>query len=172
MAGKKYQTRNAGQNVLIAATQVSAGAANAGDIVALGADGKIDSSMVTGGAGPSTTPYVASEAIGAGKFVNIYANAGVMNIRLADNSNTRPANGFVVAAVANAATGAVYELDAVNTGLTGLTVGATYYLGTAGGVITPALDPTTATTGSIDQKLGFAKSATELKTDDFDYVVL
>lgn len=173
MAGKKYQTRNAGQNVLIAATQVSAGAANAGDIVALGTDGKIDSSMIAGGGGSvPTTPYVASEAIGAGKFVNIYANAGVMNIRLADNSNTRPANGFVVAAVANAATGAVYELDAVNTGLTGLTVGATYYLGTAGGVITPALDPTTATTGSIDQKLGFAKSATELKTDDFDYVVL
>lgn len=172
MAGKKYQTRVAGQNVLVAATQVSAGAANAGDLVALGSDGKIDSSMVTGGSGPSTAPYVASEAIGAGKFVNIYSNAGTMNIRLADNSNNRPANGFVIAAVANAGTGAVYELDAVNTALTGLTPGANYFLGTAGGVITPALDASTATAGIIDQKLGFAKSASELKTDDYDYVVL
>jgi hypothetical protein len=172
MAGKKYQTRVAGQNVLVAATQVSAGAANAGDLVALGSDGKIDSSMVTGGSGPSTTPYVASEAIGAGKFVNIYSNAGTMNIRLADNSNARPAHGFVIAAVANAGTGSVYELDAVNTALTGLTPGSNYFLGTAGGAITPALDAATATTGSIDQKLGFAKSTSELKTDDYEYVVL
>lgn len=172
MAGKKYMSRSGGKNVLVAATQASAGAANAGDIVALGADGKIDSSMVTGGSGPSTRPIVASEAIGAGKFVNIYANAGVLNVRLADNSNNRPANGFVLTAVASAGTAAVYDLDAVNSGLSGLTIGADYYLGTAGGVITPALDSTTATAGSIDQKLGVALSLTELDTDDHDYVVL
>jgi len=60
----------------------------------------------------------------------------------------------------------------VNTAMTGLTVGAVYYLGTAGGVITPALDATSAAAGSIDQKLGLATSATELATDDYDYVVL
>lgn len=152
--------------------QASAGAADAGKIPALGADGKLDSSMYNAGTGLITTPYPATEAIGAGKFVNIYSASGTMSMRLADNSNNRPANGFVLVAIANAATGAVYDLDATNTALSGLTVGSTYYLGTAGGVITPALDPTTAATGAIDQKLGFARSATELKTDDFDYVVL
>jgi hypothetical protein len=150
----------------------SAGAADSGKLVALGSDGKLDPSTYNAGSGVSTTPYPATEAIGAGKFVNIYANAGVMSVRLADNSNNRPAHGFVIAAVANAAQAAVYDLDATNTALTGLTVGATYYLGTAGGVITPALDATTAAVGAIDQKLGFARSATELKTDDFDFVVL
>lgn len=152
--------------------QASAGAADAGKIPALSSDGKLDPSMYNAGTGVSTTPYPATEAIGAGKFVNIYANAGVMSVRLADNSNSRPAHGFVLAAVASSAQAAVYDLDAINTGLSGLTVGSTYYLGTAGGVITPALDATSAAAGSIDQKLGFAKSATELKTDDFDYVVL
>ncbi len=107
-----------------------------------------------------------------GKFVNKYANAGVINIRLADNSNSRPAHGFVLTAVASAAAGTVYPLDALNTAITGLTPGADYYLGTAGGVVTPALDPTTSATGLIDQKLGIAYSATELDTDDYDYVVL
>lgn len=172
MAGKKYMARVNGQTILIAATQASAGAANGGDLVALGADGKLDPSVYNAGTGVTTTPYPATEAIGAGKFVNIYSASGTMSIRLADNSNSRPANGFVLTAVANGAQGAVYDLDATNTALSGLTVGATYYLGTAGGVITPALDATTATAGTIDQKLGFAKSATELKTDDFDYVVL
>jgi len=171
MAGKKYMSRSGGKNVLVAATQASAGAANAGDIVALGSDGKIDSSMVTG-SGPSTRPIVASEAIGAGKFVNIYSNAGVLNIRLADNSNSRPAHGFVLAAVANAGTGAVYDMDAVNSGLSGLTIGADYFLGTAGGVITPALDSTTATAGSIDQRIGIALSTTEIDTEDYEFVVL
>src|SRR5215216_5828739 len=118
----------------------SAGAADSGKIPALGPDGKFDSSMYDAGAGVSTQPVVASEAIGAGKFVNLYANGGVLNCRLADNSNGRPAHGFVSSAVASAGTAAVYDLDAVNGGLTGLTVGAVYFLGTAGGVITPALD--------------------------------
>lgn len=151
---------------------VSAGAADAGKIPALGADGKFDSSMYNAGSGVSTQPVTASEAIGAGKFVNLYSNAGVLNCRLADNSNSRPAHGFVLIAVASSAVAAVHDLDAVNSGLTGLTVGADYYLGTAGGVITPALDSTTAAAGSIDQKLGIAKSATEMDTDDYDYVVL
>lgn len=151
--------------------QASAGAADAGKIPALNAEGKIDPSMYDAGA-EQTTPVVTSEAIGAGKFVNLYDNAGTLTARLADNSNDRPAHGFVKTAAASAATATVYPLDAVNTAMTGLTVGAVYYLGTAGGVITPALDATSAAAGSIDQKLGLATSATELATDDYDYVVL
>ncbi|MCD5994138.1 hypothetical protein KDX38_11085 [Pseudomonas sp. CDFA 602] len=168
----KVLRRVNGQTQQYTPVVASAGAADAGKIPALGTDGKLDPSTYNAGSGVSTTPYPATEAIGAGKFVNIYPNAGVISIRLADNSNNRPAHGFVIAAVANAAQGSVYDLDATNTALSGLTVGSNYFLGTAGGVVTPALDATTATSGAIDQKLGFAKSATELKTDDFDFVVL
>ena len=151
--------------------QASAGAADAGKIPALNAEGKIDPSMYEAGA-DQTMPVPASEAIGAGKFVNLWDDAGTLKARLAGNSNDRPAHGFVKNAAASAATATVYPLDAVNTALTGLTVGAVYYLGTAGDVITPALDATSAAAGSIDQKLGLATSATELATDDYDYVVL
>jgi len=168
----KVLQRVAGKLQQYTPVTTSAGAADSGKIPALGPDGKFDSSMYNAGSGVQTQPVLASEAIGAGKFVNLYANAGVINCRLADNSNSRPAHGFVLAAVASAAVAAVHDLDAMNTGMTGLTVGADYYLGTAGGVITPALDATTATAGTIDQKLGYAKSATELDTDDYDYVVL
>jgi hypothetical protein len=168
----KVLRRVAGQTVQYTPATTSAGAADAGKLVALGPDGKLDTSMYNAGSGVSTRPIVASEAIGAGKFVNEYLNAGVLNVRLADNSNNRPAHGFVLTAVASAGTAAVYDMDAVNSGLTGLTIGSDYYLGTAGGVITPAVDATTATTGTIDQKLGKALSTTELKTQDFDYVVL
>lgn len=66
-----------------------------------------------------------------------------------------------------------HPLDSVNTALTGLTVGTTYYLGTAGGVLAAPLDATdVGNAGKIDQKLGMAKSTTELVTDDYDYVVL
>lgn len=149
----------------------SGGAADAGKLVALGADGKLDPTTYNG-SGPSSRSIPASEAIAAGRLVNMYSNAGVVNVRLADNSNGRPAHGYVLAAVASAASAAVYDLDGVNSQLTGLTPGSTYYLGTAGGVITPALDATTAATGAIDQKIGVALSATELDTDDYDYVVL
>ena len=128
--------------------------------------------MYEPGADPSE-PVTASEAIGAGKFYNRFADAGVLKARLADNSNARPAHGFVREAIAADATGTGYPLDSVNTALTGLTLGARYYLGTAGGVLAAPLDATdAANAGKIDQKLGMAKSATELTTDDYDYVVL
>ena len=152
--------------------QASVGAADAGKVPALNDEGKIDPSMYNAG-GDQTLPVVASEALGAGKFVNYWSDAGTLKARLADNSNGRPAHGFVKEAAALAATATVFPLDAVNTALTGLTLGAVYYLGTAGGVITPALDATDeGNDGFIDQKLGVAMSVTELATDDYDYVVL
>lgn len=168
----KVLRRVNGQNQQYTPIVASAGAADAGKIPALGPDGKLDPTLYNAGSGPASRAIVASEAIAAGKLVNFYLNAGALNMRLADNSNGRPAHGYVLAAVASGATGAAYDLDGVNSQLTGLTIGATYYLGTAGGVTTPALDSTTATAGSIDQKIGVALSATELDTDDYDYVVL
>lgn len=150
----------------------SSGAGDAGKVPALGPDGKLDPSMYDPGADP-TQPIEASEELLAGRFVNIFNDSGTLKARLADNSNGRPAHGFVRETASASTTATVYSLDAVNTALSGLTVGAVYYLGTAGGVIASALDGTDpGNAGYIDQKLGIAKSATELLTDDYDYVVL
>ena len=168
----KYLKRSNGVTSQGTPVTASVGAADAGKIPALGSDGKLDPSMYTPGADPSIQ-ITASEAIGAGKFYNLWGDAGTLKARLADNSNGRPAHGFVRDSIASSATGTGYPLDSVNTALTGLTVGTTYYLGTAGGVLAAPLDATdVANAGKIDQKLGMAKSATELVTDDYDYVVL
>lgn len=168
----KVLRRLNGKNVQYTPATTSAGAADAGKLVALGADGKLDPTMYTAGSGPASRSIPASEALTAGNLVNMYSNSGVLNVRKADNSNSRPAHGFVTAGVAALANATVYDLDGVITGLSGLTPGSEYFLGTAGAVITPALDSTTATAGSIDQKIGVALSASELDTDDYDYVVL
>lgn len=167
----KLLRRENGENKQYKPVQVSAGVGDAGKVPALNSAGKLDSSMLD--IAEATRPVPASEALGAGKFVNLFNDAGTLKARLADNSNNRPAHGFVKVAAAESATATVHPLDTVNGALAGLTVGATYFLGTAGGAVTPALDATDdATEGFIDQKLGTAVSATELITDDFDYVVL
>ncbi|MBD1554756.1 hypothetical protein [Pseudomonas typographi] len=170
---QKVLIRTPGANQQYTPLTASAGAASAGNLVALGADGLIDPTMLpeTSG-GDGGRAVTASEALAAGAFVNLFNNSGTVAMRNADNSNTRPAHGYVKAAVASAASGTFYDLDGVNDQLTGLTPGSTYYLGTGGAVLATPLDPTTAATGLIDQPLGVALSATELKTNDYDYVVL
>jgi hypothetical protein len=173
MAGQGFLARVGGITKQILGIQVSAGAADAGKIPALDATGRFDLSMLPVGVGVQTKPVTASEALDAGNYVNLWDNAGTLNARKADNSNNRPADGFVLAAVANAATATVYPLDAPNTALSGLAVGIRYYLGTAGGVISTPLDAVAqAGTGKIDQCLGKSTSATEILTTDDGYVVL
>jgi hypothetical protein len=169
----KYQTIVDGFFRLLDFLVVSSGAADAGKPVAVGADGRLDSSVMPLGIGAQTISAPASEALGAGKFVNFYSNAGVFSVRLADNSNNRRADGFVTEAVADAATATVYPIDGVNAELSGLTIGGHYWLGTAGGVIGTPLDETDSDNdGSLVQYLGLAKSATELVTSDSPAVTL
>ena len=171
MADKLLQ-RVAGRTVQYEPVDTSAGAADAGKVPALGPDGKLDSSMYDPGADPSQ-PIEASEELLAGRFVNIFDDGGTLSVRLADNTNNRPAHGFVRTTAAASTTATVFGLDAVNDALTGLTIAGVYYLGTAGGVISTPLDAADpGNAGYIDQKLGIAKSATELLTDDYDYIVL
>jgi hypothetical protein len=170
---QKFMALVGGVKRLIEGLVSSAGAADAGKIPALGADGRLSMTMMPAGVGANSQPATATEAIGAGKFVNFHDNGGTFSMRLADNSNGRRADGFVLVAVANAAVGEVYPLDQINSALTGLTVGSDYWLGTAGGVVTPALDETNAgNAGKLSQYLGYAKSATELVTTDSDVVTL
>ncbi len=159
----------AGKLTQVEATVVSTGAADAGEIVALDSSGKIDVSVLPTGVGPNVKLVLASEAIGAGKYVNIYDNGGTPNVRLADNSNGREAHGFVKDAVASAANATVY-FEGTNDDLSSLTPGARQYLGTAGGVT--ATPPTFAGGATIHQLVGSAISATEIDTDIDDCIVL
>ncbi|MFN3766840.1 MAG: hypothetical protein ACK4TD_00585 [Ectopseudomonas guguanensis] len=168
-----FLARVAGRTSQIFATVISAGVANAGNLVGLGDDGRLHSSVLPVGVGANTTQAVASETLGAGKFVNYHNDGGVFSARLADNSNGRQADGFVLEEFTTGTTATVYPLDGTNAELTGLTIGARYWLGTAGGVTATPLDETDAANANkISQYLGVAKSAEELVTDDDGYVVL
>ena len=164
MAAKSFLRLVAGKYKAIQAVVTSAGAANDGDIIALDSTGKIDNSVLPVGVGPDIEMLPVSDASGlsAGDYVNIFDDGGTFSVRLADNSNGRPAHGFVKANFADAATASVY-FEGSNTDLSGLVAGRVY-LGTAGGVIQTPLEPITDT-GKIFQLLGEAVSATAVNTD-------
>jgi hypothetical protein len=170
---QRFLVRAGGKTKQIQATAASAGAADAGKVAALGSDGRFDESMMPAGIGADTQIIPASEALSAGNFINIWSDSGAAKVRLADNSNGRPADGYVLDAVASAANATVYPLDGTNSELTGLTPGAEYWLGTSGGVTDTPLDETdSGNANKISQYLGKAKSATELVTTDDSPVIL
>lgn len=142
-------------------TVQSAGAANAGDIAGLDSSGRLDNSVLPVGVGPTTITVVASEALAAGAFVNLWNNSNASNVRNADASAGagKKADGFVLAAVSSGQNATVYTAG-LNTALSGLTADSDYFLSatTPGGVTTTP--PTTA--GQIWQPLGKATSATAL----------
>lgn len=157
----------------IVGTVVSLGAADAGKIPALDAGGKLDSSLLPAGIGANQVVVPSSENLSAGEYVNLYDNAGVLTARKADNSNGREAWGYVNAAVVSPANATVKRLNTVNGSMTGLTPGGKYWLGTAGGVVSAALDPTDADNANkVCQYLGEASSATELVTVEEAPVIL
>lgn len=168
MAHKPLQLVN-GKITQVEATVISAGAADAGEVVALDSNGLLDVSVMPVGVGPNVKVILASENIGAGKYVNIYDNTGTPNVRLADNSNSREAHGFLLDAVTSGNNATVY-FEGTNNDLSGLTSGARQFLGTAGGVT--ATPPTFAGGATISQLVGTAISATEIDTDIDDIVVL
>lgn len=136
----------------------SAGAGDAGKIVALDSAGRLDSTVMPVGVGQDTASIQASENLAAGDFANIH-NSGGARIRKADASNGREAHGFVLASVTSGNNGTVY-FEGRNTALSGLTPGTRYFLsGSTAGAAT-ATAPTA--TGHIVQSLGPAVSATDL----------
>jgi hypothetical protein len=173
MALDKPLVREGGKTKRRAPATASTGTADAGRLVAANSAGKLDETFLPAGIGANTVTAAASEALSAGSFVNLHEASGVFSARLADNSNGRPAHGFVAAAVASSATATVYPLGVTNSGLSGLTLGADYWLGAAGGVISTPLDETDANNaGCLSQYLGVAKSDTELVSVRDDPVTL
>lgn len=150
----------------VEATVTSAGAADAGKIVALDAAGLLDASVMPAGIGQNVDTVASSENLAAGDFVNLYNNAGTINCRKADADNARPAHGFVKAGVTSPANATVYGLGELNDQVSGLTVGAAYWLSTTAGGVTTTPPSGTA---NIVQPLGVAKSATAIRFLSADY---
>ncbi len=165
MSSNKFLTIINGVKQLVTAIAISAGVSDASKVIMTDSTGKIDSTLMPSGIGAATKSIVTSEALTAGNFVNIYNNAGTINCRRADNSNGRPANGFVLTGFASAASATVY-LQGENTGLTGLTPGSLYFLGVTGAaLITP---PTAA--GATLQTLGYSTGTTSINFEFNDFV--
>lgn len=149
------------------ATESSAGAANAGDIPALGDDGRLSSTMMPVGVMADTYSGVASEALAAGDFVYIKSDGQVAKASAAVAGVQ--SDGFVLSAFASAASALVY-FEGRNTSRSGLTVGARYYLSdtTPGGItMTPVVGA-----GKKHQFLGRAITATSLAFEGDDAIIL
>jgi hypothetical protein len=159
MAAKKFLTIISGVKTLMSALTTSSGAGDEGNLVALNSAGKVDATMMPPGIAADTCVATASETLAAGDMVNLWDDSGTLKVRKANATAAgKEADGFVDAGVSSAASATVI-LDGTLSGLTGLTVGASYFLDTTGGAIT-ATAP--SATGNIYQCVGKAKSATEL----------
>lgn len=165
MAGQKFFALVANKLKEIAGLQVSAGVSDAGKIPALDNTGKFDISLLPIGIGPEVVIAVTSENLIAGNFVNLYSNAGVITLRKADaTTNTKPAQGFVIANTTSPASATMYILDASNDYMTGLTIGTEYVLSkTVPGGLTD-IASFVGVSGNIVQLLGKATATTSLLT--------
>ena len=158
-AGKIVATNDAGiLDDTLVNTTTTGGAPNAGKRVQLNGSGVLDVSVLPSGVGDETEVFPASEALSAGDCVNKWNDAGTVKVRKAD-TNGKPADGYVKAAVASGANATVYS-DGLNDAVTGLTIGTVYLSATPGGYsATPPADGS----GLVLQELGFANSATAVK---------
>lgn len=184
MAAPRFLANIAGRVRMVAAILTSAGAGDAEKIVATNTNGKIDDTILGAatsgnsivvktqpdgtldpavmptGIGADVKNMPASEALAAGDLVNIWNDTGTAKARKADaTAEGKEVHGFVKAAVASAATAAVYFEGRI-TGLTGLTPGARQYLSAATPGALTATAPAAA--GNVVQWVGDAVSATEL----------
>lgn len=169
MAGSKYLTNTNGDLTEVISSQTSAGAGDAGKVVALNSTGTIDVTMMPPGIGADVQSVVASESLAAGAFVNVWNNAGTPNVRNADASTTgKEADGFVLAAFASAATAVVY-FAGNNNQITGATAGRVWLSDT-----TPGGYRATAPTGSgkTSQIIGVATAAANINFEPQRPIIL
>lgn len=170
---EKYLVRVNGLTRQQEAQTTSAGAGDAGKIVALDGAGKLDVTLLPTGIGDDTGLLAASEDLVAGDFVNIWDDAGTAKVRKADATTSgKEANGFVLDAVTSGNNATVY-FEGVNDQLAGLSPGQRYYLAkVAGTIIATPLSQSGGATGNLDQYIGRAISATALTFEPEAGVVL
>jgi hypothetical protein len=148
------------------ATVSSSGAGDANKIPRLDASGRLAQNMMPTGIVPDTKDFATLETITLGNIINIDATG----VRKADATaaNKFKGVGFVIAGFTHPTTATVY-FEGVITGLSGLTIGAEYYLSESAGAVT-AVAPSTS--GAIVQRIGVAISATELSFEPAQPIVL
>lgn len=153
----KFIKQNAGA-LVEEATVTAGGAPNAGKVPELDGNGRLHNSMMPTGIGADTAVIAASEALAAGDFINVWDSSGA-KVRKADGSAAgKPANGFVLTAVASGANATVY-FEGTNDQVSGQTPGEVFLSATAAGK-TVAEAPTGA--GKVVQSLGIAISPTAI----------
>jgi hypothetical protein len=163
----KYIRNNAGTLTEKEATVISAGAGDAGEIVALDNTGRLDSSVMPVGIGADTATVTAGEALAAGDFVNVYNDTGA-KVRKADATTAgKEAHGFVLESVDSGDPATVY-FEGTNTQVSGATAGVVYLATSAGGFTSTA----PSATGNVVQKLGVAISATAISFEAQQPIVL
>jgi hypothetical protein len=162
MAGAKYLTQSGGGLAEVASNQASAGAGDAGKIVALDGSGRIDNSMMPVGIGADTQVVTASEGLADGDYVNIWDSAGTFKVRKADASAAgKEAHGFVLASVLSGAAATVY-FEGTNGHVTGQSPGTVYLSASTPGAGT---NTPPSGTGKVVQRIGFATAATAVNFD-------
>lgn len=163
----KFLYNNSGNITEKVALTTSAGAGDAGKIVALDNSGRLDATFMPVGIVPETASVATSESLSAGDWVNIWNNGGTFSVRKADATSIKPADGFVLSAFVHPTTATVF-LEGTNTAVTGASPGR-QFLST-----TPGLSSNTAPTGTgnIVQKIGTATSATTVNFEPQDFIVL
>lgn len=169
MADKYLKINTSGNIQEVEATASSAGAGDAGEIVALDAGGKISSTMMPAGVGSDSQTVEAGETLSVGDLVNLYDDSGV-KMRKADASDaTKPCHGFVLDNVTSGANGTCY-FEGTITGLTSITPGAKQFLSAS----TPGATDETPPSGSgnIVQAVGAGSSSTTVTFEtSLDFVV-
>lgn len=142
--------------------QQTTGVIDGGRVIATGANGKLDSSLLPDGVGADIVVAPTIENLQAGDFVNMFVDTGILKVRKADASLgfAKNADGFVKDNVSIGANASVYQTG-YNDDLSGLVIGNYYYLSniTAGKV---TVDIPAEGTNHIRQRLGKAIATTTL----------
>lgn len=169
MANKYLKVGTTGFPEEVEATVTSAGAGDAGEIVALDSTGKLDTSVMPTGIAADVAVLASSENLAAGDYVNIWDDSGTPKVRKADASGgvAKKADGFVLAGVTAPANATVY-FEGTNNQVSGKTGGTEYFLSATPGQVT-ATPPTTA--AHICQSIGKATSATAINTEIGDPII-
>lgn len=166
----KYLANSGGLKIEVQPITTSAGAGDASKIPQTDSAGKLDISLMPTGVGAEVVVAASSENLTAGNWVNLYNNAGTINVRKADaTTNAKPAHGFVLANVTSPANATVYLISGQNSATSGKTVGAKQWLDTTAGAST---ETAPSASGNIVQLLGVATSATNVIFTGWDYYEL
>jgi len=114
-----------------------------------------------------TIEIEASENLTAGDLVDIWNDGGTEKVRMADTSENYLADGYVIDAVTSGNIAIVYTIG-INRELSGMTPGAKQFLTTDGDVTETA----PSTSGYVIQEVGIALSATEMKFEPQQIILL